>query len=95
MKVGLFDYFIFIFVLSLLLRLILQCCLRKGGIVALMGANGGSWMEQQELKDNKDRKRGMAATARTANCGTTDQSLQGTPNNDPKPTEAKIMPRFE
>lgn len=52
-------------------------------------------MEQQELKDNKDRKRGLATIARTSNCGTADQRLQETPNDDPKPTEAKIMPRFE
>lgn len=54
----LFD-FIFIFVLSLFLRLTLQSCWKQGGIVALMGANGANWMEQQELKDNKDRKRGL------------------------------------
>lgn len=60
-----------------------------------MRANGASWMEQQELKDNKDRKRGMAATGRTASSGTADQRLQETPNDDPKPTEAKIIPRFE
>lgn len=61
LEVGFF--YDFIFVVSLFLRLILQSYWKQGGIVALMGANGASWMEQQELKDNKDRKRGLAAMA--------------------------------
>lgn len=94
MEAGFFYNLIFIFVLSLFLKLILQSCSKQGGIVALKGANGASWMEQQELKDSKDRKRGLAVMARTDNCGTTNQSLPETPNDDPKPTVAKIIPRF-
>lgn len=40
-----------------------------------MGVNGAGWMEQEKLKDNKHRKRGLAYTAKTADCGRADAKV--------------------